>query len=206
MIITVDGPAAAGKGTLARALARHFKLNFLDTGTLYRRVGLAMQKAGAAETDAATALRLAASLDRQPWKDEELRTETVAHLASVVAAMPEVRGALLGFQRDFAAKPPGAVLDGRDTGTIVCPDADAKIFVTASPEVRARRRHAELQAAGIQVDYESILAEVRTRDERDRTRSVAPLLPAADAAILDTSEMSIEQALAAAIAAVESRL
>lgn len=206
MIITVDGPAAAGKGTVARALARHYKLNFLDTGTLYRRVGLAMQKTGAAETDAAAALHLAGSLHRQPWKDEELRTETVAYLASVVAAMPEVRNALLGFQRDFAAKPPGAVLDGRDTGTVVCPEADAKIFVTASPEVRAHRRHAELLAAGIQVDYESILAEVRTRDERDRTRSVAPLLPAPDAAILDTSEMSIEQALAAAIAAVESRL
>lgn len=206
VIITVDGPAAAGKGTLARGLARHYKLNFLDTGTLYRRVALAMQKQGVSETDSQEAARLALGLEHQPWSDEELRTETVARLASIVAAIPAVRSALLGYQRSFAAKPPGAVLDGRDTGTVVCPDANAKIFVTATPEVRAERRHAELQAAGVTITLESVLAEVKERDERDRTRAVAPLLPARDAIILDTSGLSVEQALAAAIKAVDSRL
>jgi len=206
MIITVDGPAAAGKGTLARGLARHYKLNFLDTGTLYRRVALAMQKQGVAETDSQEAARLALGLEHQPWSDEELRTETVARLASIVAAMPNVRTALLGYQRGFAAKPPGAVLDGRDTGTVVCPAADAKIFVTASPEVRAERRLAELQAAGVSTTLGSVLADIKSRDERDRTRAVAPLLPAHDAVVLDTSKLTIEQALGAAIEAVESRL
>lgn len=206
MIITVDGPAAAGKGTLARALASHYGLNFLDTGTLYRRVALALLKRGQGDAGAEVATHIALGLDREPWSDEELRTETVASLASVVAAIPGVRTALLGYQRSFAAKPPGAVLDGRDTGTVVCPDADAKIFVTASPEVRARRRHDELRAAGLHADLETVLAEVRSRDERDRTRVVAPLLPARDAVILDTSDMSIAEALAAAIAAVDSRL
>lgn len=206
MIITVDGPAAAGKGTLARALARHYKLNFLDTGTLYRRVALAMQKQGIGETDKDEATRLALGLEHQPWSDEELRSETVARLASIVAAMPNVRTALLGYQRSFAANPPGAVLDGRDTGTVVCPDANAKIFVTASVEIRAERRYAELLAAGVATNPGDVLAEVKSRDERDKTRAVAPLLPARDAIIIDTSQMSIEQALAAAIRAVESRL
>lgn len=206
MIITVDGPAAAGKGTLARALARHYKLNFLDTGTLYRRVALAMQKQGIGETDKDEATRLALGLEHQPWSDEELRSETVARLASIVAAMPNVRSALLGYQRGFAANPPGAVLDGRDTGTVVCPDANAKIFVTASVEIRAERRYAELLAAGVATNPGDVLAEVKSRDERDKTRAVAPLLPARDAIIIDTSQMSIEQALAAAIRAVESRL
>jgi cytidylate kinase len=206
MIITVDGPAAAGKGTLARGLARHYKLNFLDTGTLYRRVALAMLKQSIVETNTQEAARLALGLEHQPWSDEELRTETVARLASIVAAMPDVRTALLGYQRGFAAKPPGAVLDGRDTGTVVCPAADAKIFVTASPEVRARRRFAELSAAGMATTFESVLVDVRSRDERDRMRVVAPLIPARDAVILDTSELTIDQALAAAIQAVDSRL
>ncbi len=204
MIITVDGPAAAGKGTVARALASHFGLNFLDTGTLYRRVGLAMQKAGTSVDDVAAAVRFANTLEQQPFRDEELRTETVADLASVVAAIPQVRTALLGYQRSFAAKPPGSVLDGRDTGTVVCPDADVKLFITATPEIRAQRRHAELASIGEEQSYEKVLAEVRLRDKRDRTRLVAPLLPAADAIILDTSELSVELAVAAAIAAIKT--
>lgn len=193
MIIAVDGPAAAGKGTIARALARHFGYHFLDTGTLYRRVGLAVLKTGGA------AAHIARNLNDYAWQDSELRSEEVAAQASVVAVMPEVRAALLGFQRDFAAQKPGAVLDGRDIGTVVCPEAEVKIYVTASVPVRARRRHAELKSYGQDMAFDEVLADIRKRDARDSSRTVAPLLPAADAKVLDTSEMTIEAAIAEAI-------
>ena len=199
MIIAVDGPAAAGKGTIARALARHFGFHFLDTGSLYRMVGLALQRAGLDPRDAAAAARAAQGLDPALFRDDELRSEEVGAAASIVAAMGPVRTALLGFQRDFARKPPGAVLDGRDIGTVVCPDANVKLFVTARPEVRAARRQRELGASS----YEAVLAEIRARDARDSQRPLAPLAAAADAFILDTSDLGIAEAVAAAVARVE---
>lgn len=199
MIIAVDGPAAAGKGTIARALARHFGFHFLDTGSLYRMVGLALQRAGLDPRDAAAAARAAQGLDPALFRDDELRSEEVGAAASIVAAMGPVRTALLGFQRDFARKPPGAVLDGRDIGTVVCPDANVKLFVTARPEVRAARRQRELGASS----HEAVLAELRARDARDSQRPLAPLAAAADAFILDTSDLGIAEAVAAAVARVE---
>lgn len=199
MIIAVDGPAAAGKGTIARALAQHFGYHFLDTGTLYRRVGLALLESSDDPRNVKAAVAIARNLNSHPYSDHELRTEAVGAAASIVAVIPEVRTALLTFQRKFAGQQPGAVLDGRDIGTVVCPDADMKLFITASPEVRARRRLAELQAYGADVTFETVLHEIRQRDERDRTRAVAPLVPAADAVVLDTSEMTAEEAIAVAI-------
>lgn len=201
MIIAVDGPAAAGKGTIARALARHFGFHFLDTGALYRMVGLAAIRAGGEPITTQSAITAALSLEPSSFTDSELRTEKVGAAASIVAAIPEVRAALLDVQRSFARKPPGAVLDGRDIGTVVCPDAHAKLFITASAEVRARRRQMELGAA----DYEAVLADIRARDERDSKRATAPLVAAADAVVLDTSGMDIAAAVAAAIGAVEAR-
>jgi len=201
VIIAVDGPAAAGKGTIARALAKHFGYHFLDTGSLYRMVGLAVLRAGADPADPAAAIAAARTLNPARYDDRDLRTEQVGAAASIVAVIPEVRAALLDLQRAFARREPGAVLDGRDIGTVVCPEADVKLFVTASPEVRARRRQKELQAAS----YDAVLAEIRARDERDAKRAVAPLMPAADAVLLDTSELSVEKAVAAAIAAVKGR-
>jgi cytidylate kinase len=201
MIIAVDGPAAAGKGTIARALAKHFGYHFLDTGALYRMVGLAVIRSGQDPADTAAAITAATSLDPSGFEDRDLRNEAVGAAASIVAVVPEVRSALLSLQRDFARKPPGAVLDGRDIGTVVCPDADVKLYVTASPEVRARRRQAELGAAS----YDSVLAEIRARDLRDSQRATAPLLPAKDAVILDTSELDIAAATAAAITIADRR-
>jgi len=201
MIIAVDGPAAAGKGTIARALASHYGYHFLDTGSLYRMVGLAALRAGGEPITAHAAIAAARGLNPQKFSDEELRNEQVGAAASIVAAIPQVRAALLDVQRAFARRGPGAVLDGRDIGTVVCPEAEVKLFVTASPEVRARRRQAELGAA----DYETILAEIRARDDRDSKRVTAPLAAAADAVVLDTSEMDIDAAVAAAISAVEAR-
>jgi cytidylate kinase len=200
MIIAVDGPAAAGKGTIARALARHFGFHFLDTGALYRMVGLAVLRAGHDPANTAESIRAARALDPSGIDDRDLRTEAVGTAASVVAVVPEVRTALLSLQRDFARKEPGAVLDGRDIGTVVCPDAEVKIFVTASPEVRARRRQAELGAPS----YDAVLAEIRARDLRDSQRATAPLLPAPDAIILDTSDLDIAAAVTAAVAIVEA--
>lgn len=205
MIIAVDGPAAAGKGTLARALARHYNFHFLDTGALYRMVGLGVLAAGGDPGDAAAALHAAETLRPDRVRDEDLRSEAVGDAASIVAVNPHVRAALLGFQRAFARKAPGAVLDGRDIGTVVCPDAPAKIFVTASPEVRARRRLAELAERGEAPAFETVLAEITARDERDRSRAYAPLVPAADAFVLDSSSLSRDEALAKAIAYVETR-
>jgi cytidylate kinase len=205
MIIAVDGPAAAGKGTLARALARHYSYHFLDTGSLYRMVGLAVLAQGHDPHDAAAALAAAKALKPDRMHDQDLRAEKVAEAASIVAANQGVRQALLGFQRDFARHPPGSVLDGRDIGTVVCPDAEAKIFVTATPQVRAQRRHAELAERGDVVAFEAVLAEIAARDERDRSRAHAPLVPAKDAYVLETSAMTREEALAAAIRFVEGR-
>jgi len=201
MIIAVDGPAAAGKGTIARALAQHFGFHFLDTGALYRMVGLAAIRAGGEPITTAAAIAAALSLDPSRFADSDLRTEKVGAAASIVAVIPEVRAALLEFQRSFAKKPPGAVLDGRDIGTVVCPDAHAKLFITASAEVRAKRRQMELGSA----DFEAVLADIRARDERDSKRATAPLVAAGDAVTLDTSGMDIASAVAAAIAVVEAR-
>lgn len=199
MIIAIDGPAAAGKGTIARALARHFGYHFLDTGTLYRRVGLALIKSGADPSNSKAAAAVAQNLGAYAYEEHELRTEAAGAAASVVASIPEVRTALLELQRQFANQPPGAVLDGRDIGTVVCPDAKVKIYVTASVPVRARRRHAELKSYGQEMAFDDVLADIRKRDARDSTRAVAPLLPAPDARVLDTSDMTIEAAIAEAI-------
>lgn len=197
MIIAVDGPAAAGKGTIARALARHFGFHFLDTGSLYRMVGLSLLKAGHNPANREAAIAAAQSLNPGQFRDEDLRSEAVGSAASLVAVIPEVRAALLDYQRAFARKEPGAVLDGRDIGTVVCPEADVKLYITASPEVRARRRQTELNASS----YEDVLADIRARDERDSRRTTAPLVPAPDAVVIDTSDMPIEAATATAIAA-----
>ena len=197
MIIAVDGPAAAGKGTIARALAQHFGYHFLDTGALYRTVGLGLLRSGKDPQDKSAAIAAARNLDAGLFSDADLRNEAVGAAASIIAAIPEVRAILLEFQRGFARQVPGAVLDGRDIGTVVCPDADVKLYVTASPEVRARRRQAEL---GTQ-SYEAVLAEIRTRDARDSGRATAPLMAAADAVVIDTSAMGIEEAVSTAIAA-----
>lgn len=196
MIIAVDGPSAAGKGTIARAIAKELGYHFLDTGSLYRMVGLAMLRAGKDDADKTAAIAFAKALDPAAVKDEELRNEEVAALASQVAVIPEVRQALLGFQREFARKKPGAVLDGRDIGTVVCPDADLKLFVTASSEVRARRRHAELEAQGIAVEFEAVMRDVLARDERDASRANSPTRPAEDAVMIDTSDLGKDEVVA----------
>ena len=195
MIIAVDGPAAAGKGTVARALAAHFGYHFLDTGALYRMVGLAVLQAGKDPQDAEAAVTAARGLDPQAFEDGALRNEKVGAAASVVAVIPEVRAALLQFQRDFARRKPGAVLDGRDIGTVVCPDADVKLYVTASPEVRAKRRQAELRGT----DYDAVLAEIKARDARGSQRAAAPLAAAPDAVVIDTSSLSVSEVVAQAV-------
>lgn len=205
MIIAVDGPAAAGKGTVARALAAHFGYHFLDTGSLYRMVGLSTLLTGGDPSDHIMASRMAKTLNPTIYHDEELRGEEVGAAASLVAVIPEVRAALLDLQRSFARQPPGAVLDGRDIGTVVCPDADVKLYITASVEVRAERRMRELNERGGEYAREEIMAEIRARDERDRTRATAPLLAAADAVVIDTSHLNIEEAVTAAIAVVEGK-
>lgn len=206
MIIAVDGPVAAGKGTLARRLAEEFDLAYLDTGSLYRAVGLAVLRAGGDPADDAAALAAVARLRPADLSDPALREERSGNAASMVAAMPAVRAALLDYQRNFAASPPdgrgGAVLDGRDIGTVVCPEADVKLFVTASAEERARRRYQELVGRGEAVTQEEILDDLRERDARDAERAVAPLKPAVDAHLLDTSNLDIEAAFMAACAIV----
>ncbi len=203
MIIAVDGPVAAGKGTLARRLAAHYGLAYLDTGALYRAVGLALLDAGRSADDSAAALAAARALDPARLDDPRLREERVGEAASRVAAMQPVRDALLEFQRDVAARPPGAVLDGRDIATVVCPDAEVKLFVTASAEARARRRHAELTARGETADLDEVLADLQRRDARDQARDAAPLRPAADASLLDTTNLDIEAAFRAALSLTE---
>ena len=203
MIIAIDGPAASGKGTLGKRLAAHFGLRHLDTGLIYRAVAKALLDAGRALDDKTQAVAAARALDPGAFDEKVLKGHAIGEAASIVSAIPEVRAALFAFQRDFAAASPGAVLDGRDIGTVICPDADVKIFVVAAPEVRARRRAAELKAAGQPADEAAILEDIRRRDERDRSRAVAPLKAADDAVELDTSNLDVEAAVAAAIALVE---
>jgi len=204
VIIAIDGPAASGKGTLGKKLAAHFGLRHLDTGLIYRAVAKAVIDAGKQPDDAAAAVAAAKALDPARFDEAALKIPAIGEAASVVSAIPEVRAALLAFQRDFAAKPPGAVLDGRDIGTVICPDADVKIFVTATPEARARRRAAEYRAAGRNITDEAVLADIRSRDERDSNRSVAPLKQAPDAHLLDTTHLDIDAAIRAAIDIVEA--
>lgn len=204
-VIAVDGPAASGKGTIARALARHFDLPQMDTGLLYRAVALNLWRWGGDPSSEFEALRAADDL-RLDADDPELRSEPVSKIASSVSAYPSVRAALLKRQQDFARQPGGAVLDGRDIGTVIAPQADVKLFVTASAEVRAERRMKELAGRGMNVHLAEVLADIHARDERDSTRAVAPLKQAADALLLDTSELTVEQAIAAAVRLVEERL
>jgi CMP/dCMP kinase len=201
MIIAVDGPAASGKGTIARALTAHFGLSHLDTGLLYRAVGVATVRAGGDPDCEADALS-ACGFDDAFLSDPELRSEAAGGLASRVSIHPAVRAALLKRQRDFAYQPGGAVLDGRDIGTVIAPDADAKLFVIASPEIRAKRRHNDDPTR----DYTAILADIHARDARDSGRSDAPLRQAEDADLLDTSDLTIGHAIQRAIALVEARI
>jgi len=205
LVIAVDGPAASGKGTLARRLAAHYGLPYLDTGLLYRMVARAMLDAGHDIHDAVAAEAIVGSFDETAFPEERLRGREIGEAASVVAAMPAVRAGLLTRQRRFAARAGGAVLDGRDIGTVICPEAPAKLFVTATPEVRAARRHKELVGRGEAVTFDGILADIRRRDARDSGRSDAPLKAAEDAVVLDTSALTVEEAAAAAIGIVEGR-
>jgi len=205
MIIAVDGPAASGKGTIARALGRHFGLPHLDTGKLYRAVGLSLRQAGHDPADAARAAIAAVAFDPALLDDADLMSAANAQAASIVSAHPAVRAALLERQRAFAAQPGGAVLDGRDIGTVIVPDATAKLFVTASPEARTTRRAAELANAGQALPFATVLADILERDARDTARSVAPLLRADDAALLDTTDLGIDAAVARAIALIQAR-
>lgn len=202
VVIAVDGPVAAGKGTLARRLADKYGYAYLDTGSLYRAVGSKVLRAGGDPADAEFAARMAESLADSDLAATDLRSEAVGLAASKVAIVPAVRAALLDYQRRFAFQPPGgrpgAVLDGRDIGTVVCPDAAVKLFVTARDDVRASRRHKELMDKGESVTFERVLEDLRKRDEQDRARSTAPLKPADDAHLLDTSDLAIEAAVAAA--------
>jgi cytidylate kinase len=210
LIIAIDGPAAAGKGTLARKIAAAFGFAYLDTGALYRAVGLSLVRAGKDPANAQDAELASVTLDLALLDDPELRSEATGGAASKVAAIPGVRANLLDFQRNFASQPPegelGAVLDGRDIGTVVCPDADLKLFVTASAEVRAERRRAEMEGRGEKADFDAILADVRARDERDMNRKDAPLKPAEDALLLDTSNLDIDAVFLRAAALVKERL
>lgn len=213
-VIAIDGPAASGKGTLARRVSQTLGYALLDTGALYRAVGLAMLRAGTdlrdAERATATARALDAAQIRDLTADPALRQDATAQAASIVSAYPGVRQALLDFQRGFAATPPdgaaGSVLDGRDIGTVICPDAPVKLFVTASVEVRATRRFKELGGAEKGVDFDAVLADMRARDERDTTRAFAPLVPAEDAVVLDTSDLDADAAFEAAMRVIRSHL
>lgn len=205
MIIAVDGPAASGKGTIARALAQHYGLPHLDTGLLYRAVAASVLREDldpSREADAVSACSFEDYLLDDPW----LRTDEVGKVASVVSAHPLVRAALLNRQKKFARQPGGAVLDGRDIGTVIAPDAEVKLFVKATPMIRAQRRHLELRKNGVLTSLDKVLGDIRARDERDSKRSEAPMLQAPDAALLDTSFLSIDAAVQRAIAIVEARM
>jgi len=203
MIIAIDGPAASGKGTLARRLAEHFGIHHLDTGLTYRAVVHALLQAGLPLDNEELAVTVAENIDLGALDREVLSAHEIGEAASKVAVMPRLRSALVSAQAEFAARPPGAVLDGRDIGTVVCPDADVKLYVTASPRERARRRHAELQAKDSTLTVDEILADIAKRDERDMSREDSPLKPAADAHLIDTSAMDIEAAFSQALAVVE---
>lgn len=206
ILIAVDGPAASGKGTIARALASHFDLPHMDTGCLYRAVALSMFRFGGDPASEFEALRAVEGIAQIDPTDAELRSEVVGSIASRISVYPGVRAALLDRQRQFAAQPSGAVLDGRDIGTVIAPNATAKLFVTASAEVRAQRRVRELLERGMPAHYEDVLIDIRSRDARDANRDAAPLVQAEDADLLDTSDMDIEEAIAAAVKLVEKKL
>src|SRR4051794_6639240 len=204
MIIAIDGPAASGKGTLGKRLAHHYGYRHLDTGVIYRAVAKALLDAGADLADEAQAVAAALELDPEKFGDPVLKTQRVGDAASVVSAIPRVREVLLNFQRQFAADPPGAVLDGRDIGTVICPNADVKIFVVADPRVRARRRTLEAKGRGEIADEAEVLADILKRDDRDQNRATAPLKAATDAYLLDNSHLDIEGGVRAAIEIVEA--
>lgn len=203
MIIAIDGPAASGKGTLGKRLAAHFGFRHLDTGLLYRAVAKALLDAGHSPSNQARAVAAADALDPASFDEAALKSHAVGEAASLVSAIPDVRAALLAFQRNFAGRAPGAVLDGRDIGTVICPHAEVKIFVTATPEVRARRRVLEFQDRGEPVNEAEVLADILRRDERDMSRAVAPLKQAADAHLLDTTTLNADAAFRAAVELIE---
>jgi cytidylate kinase len=205
VIVAIDGPSAAGKGTLARRISAALGFHHLDTGLLYRAVGARLLAAGHDPADAALAAAASEALDAGDLGRPDLRSEPVSRAASVVAANPAVRAALVAFQRRFAHRPPGAVLDGRDIGTVICPDAAAKLFVTARPDIRARRRFAELQARGEPATYAAVFQDLRERDARDEARGTAPSRPAEDAIVLDTSDLTPDQAFERAMGVVNAR-
>jgi cytidylate kinase len=206
MIIAIDGPAASGKGTLAKRIAAHFGLPHLDTGLLYRAVARDVRRRGGRLEDARLAAAAARELDPASLDDSALRGPGLAEAASLVAKFPEVRQALLGVQRAFATQEAGAVLDGRDIGTVVCPEATVKLYVTAAPEIRARRRHLEMVGRGETVPFDHVLADIRRRDERDAGRDAAPMRPACDAILLDTSNLDIETAFEMAVGAIARKV
>lgn len=206
MIIAIDGPAASGKGTLAKRVAAHYGLHHLDTGRLYRAVARDTLAAGGDPSDAGAALAAARALDAKSLDDPDLRTPELGAAASLVARHPEVRKTLLAYQRAFARRKPGAVIDGRDIGTIVCPDADVKLFVTATPEERARRGYREFKDDGIDVTEKEVLADILARDTRDENRAVAPLRQPEDAVLLDTTNLAIDAAFRAAISLIDAAM
>lgn len=206
MIIAIDGPAASGKGTLARKVADHFGLAYLDTGSLYRAVARDTRARGFRVNDIWAVVAMARSLDPASLDDDGLRDPGIGEAASVVARLPEVRSALLDYQRAFARRPGGAVLDGRDIGTVVCPDADAKLFVTATPEVRAARRYREGRARGEDISFDAVLQLIYERDARDAGRKAAPMRPAADAHLLDTTDLDIPAAFDAAVRVIKRKI
>jgi cytidylate kinase len=203
MIIAIDGPAASGKGTLGKRLAAHYALRHLDTGLLYRAVAKALLDAGHSPGNHARAVAAADAIDPVAFDETALKAHAVGEAASLVSAIPDVRAALLAFQRNFAIKPPGAVLDGRDIGTVICPHADVKLFVTATSQVRAQRRVLEIQGRGEKADEAEILADILRRDERDTSRATAPLKQAVDAHVLDTTALDANAAFQAAVEVVE---
>jgi cytidylate kinase len=204
-VIAVDGPAASGKGTIAKALAKHFGLPHMDTGLLYRAVALNLWRWGGDPANEFEARRACTQIGPDP-DDPELRSEPVSKIASAISGYASVRAALIERQQEFAAQPGGAVLDGRDIGTVVAQTADVKLFVDASPEVRAKRRLEELMRRGMHAHYEDVLADIRARDDRDSTRENAPLRQASDAFVIDTSDLNVEQAIATAVRLAEEKL
>lgn len=205
MIIAIDGPAASGKGTLAIKVAQHFRLPHLDTGLLYRAVARLVCDRGQALQDEQAAMKAAREIDARLLSDTRLRDRSMGEGASVVAAFPGVREALVDYQKHFAAQSPGAVLDGRDIGTVICPDADVKLFVTASVEERAKRRFKELSGKGEAVSYEGILSDLEKRDRRDASRSTAPLKAAEDAILIDTTNLGPNETLTTALSVIEKK-
>ena len=206
MIVAIDGPAASGKGSLGKRVAAHYGLAYLDTGQLYRAVARDTLAAGDDPTDVAAALKAAQALNPQSLDDASLRTPELGEAASLVARHPQVREMLRAYQRTFARRKPGAVIDGRDIGTVICPDADVKLFVTAAPEERARRRYLELKQNGAKVTPREVLSDIKARDERDQNRATAPLRMAEDAVLLDTTKLDIDAAFRVAIDVIDAAM